>query len=375
MTSLIVRRPLLRSASLGTAAAATALLAACGGGGDGGGAGPTAPPPAAYITWNGSGNGDVVVDRSNDRFRVRAGDGVVESLTGSAMNGLRVRNAVLESNNVPIGSVTLVPSTGGGQIAGFRCNNGALADIVFGANNTYTVDCAAPGPAPAPAPAPPPAPPAPPPSSGYINWNGSANGSVVLDRDNERFQVRTGGQVETASGTALNGLVVSGSTVVYGGSSVGSVALVAGSGGGNVAAFRCSNGSLLDIRIASGQYTIDCGSPPSAPPPPPAPGYVTWSGSANGEFIVDNSGDLFRVRSDNGEVIDQSNARLLNTRVVGSTLSINGSAVASVTFVRSTTGQRIVGFVCGNGRYLEIYDVSATQFRYTCDGTRIPAPA
>lgn len=352
-------------------AAAAGLLAACGGGGDG--PSPAPAPSTAYISWNGSGNGEVIVDRTNDRFRVRASDGVVESLTGSAMNGLRVRNAVLESNNVPIGAVALVPSTSGGQIAGFRCNNGTMVDIVFQANNLYAIDCGAPAPAPAPAPTPTPAP-APPPSTGYITWNGSANGNIVLDRNNERFRVSTSGGVVTEGGIGLGALTVNGSTVIYNGAAIGSVSLATSTTGSSIAVFRCTNGTLLDIVTGGGTYSIDCGSSGGAPtPPPPTTRYITWNGSANGEVIVDNSNDRFRVNADTLEVIDQSGARLLGTRVSGATLTINGSAVASVTYVRSTTGQQIVGFVCPNNRYLEIYDVSATQFRYTCEGTRTPA--
>jgi hypothetical protein len=364
MTIAAHRQALFRPLLLPAAAAATGLLAACGGGG-----GPDDPPPptpATFISWNGSGNGEVVVDRSNDRFRVRAGDGGVESLTGSPMNGLRVRNAVLELNNTPIGTVSLVPATNGGQIAGFRCNNGQLADIVFQANNQYSVDCGS---------APPPAPPPPPPSSGnYVTWNGSANGSIVLDRSNDRFRVSAaGGGVVTEGGIGLGSLTVTGSTLYSSGTAIGAVVLVPGSTGGNVAAFRCNNGNLLDIVVGGGTYSVDCGSAGGTPPPPPSTTrYISWNGNANGEVIIDNSDDRFRVNADTLEVIDQSGARLLGTRVNGATLVINGTAVASVTYVQATNGARIVAFVCANRRYLEIYDVSPTQFRYTCDGTRTP---
>ena len=357
-------RPLLAAA----AGAGTSLLAACGGGGSDS---PPPPPPPSYISWNGSGNGEVIVDRSNDRFRVRASDGAVESLTGAPMNGLRVRNAVLEMNNVPIGTVSLVAATNGGQIAGFRCNNGTLADVVFQPNNLYAVDCGAPAPSPTP-------PPAPPPSGNYVVWNGSVNGDIVLDRNNERFRVSVAtGAVVLDGGPGVNislgTLSVIGSTVYYRGSAVASVTLAPGASGGNVAVFRCANGNLLDI--VTGSSSVDCGSgttPPPPPPPPPATRYITWTGSANGEVIIDNSDDRFRVNADTLEVIDQSGARLLGTRVSGATLTINGSAVASVTYVQATNGARIVAFVCSNRRYLEIYDVSPTQFRYTCEGTRAP---
>ena len=361
-------RSLFKPASRGVCAAASVLVAACGGG-----SGDSASSGSSYVSWNGSANGDVVVDRNNDRFRVRASDGGVEVLSGSAMNGLRVRNAVIELNNVPIGTISLVKSTTGSDIAAFVCNSGALADIAFTANNQYSVDCGAPAAAPTPAPAPVPAP-APPPAGGWITWNGSANGDVVLDRNNERFRVRaSSGEVVTDQGVTLNGLKTIGASLYSGSSLIGSVSLAAATNGGQVAVFRCSNGTVLDVTVASSSYTIDCSTGSGTNPPSGnTPRFITWNGSANGEWIVDNSNDRFRVNADTLEVIDQSNSRLLGTRVSGTTLTINGTAVASVTAVLSTTGQRIAAFVCGNNKYLEIYDVSSTQFRYTCDGTRTP---
>jgi len=349
-----------RAASGAAMAVAAALsLGACGGGGD-----PDAPEreTTSYITWSGNGNGEVVVDRSNDRFRVRSSDGVVESLAGGALNGLTVSNAVLLSRGTPIGVIKLIPGTGGGSVAAFVCNNGAGADIIFNSStHTYTVDC---GSTPAP-----PAPPPPSPSTDYITWSGSKNGTVILDRNDEHFRARRdNGQVETESGTRLNGLVVSGTTLLSDGSVIGSVVLAPAANGGNVAAFRCTNGNFVEITLSSNAYSLDCGST-SAPPR-----YINWNGSANGEYVLDNSNDAFRVNADTLEVIDQSGARLLGTRVVGASLSINSVAVASVRYVASTTGTRVVGFVCNsNNHYLEIYDVSPTQFRYTCEGTRLAA--
>lgn len=357
------RHALFRPLLLPAAAAATSLLAACGGGG--GPDDPPAPPPASYLRWTDSGNGEVIVDRSNDRFRVRASDGVVELQTGAQMNGLRVRNAVLEYNGTPVGTVALVPSTSGGQIAAFKCNSGTLADVVFLADRNFTLDC---GTAPPPSPPPPP-----PPSTAYVVWSGSSNGNVVLDRTNDRFRVRSAdGQVETEAGRSLDGLRVASGAIYFNNSPIGAIGLAPSTINTQVAVFRCSNGNYLDIAFSSTQYTVDCGTTTSPPPPPSGPRYITWNGSANGEVVLDNSDDRFRVNADTLEVIDQSGARLLGTRVTGSTLTINGTAVASVTYVQSTTGSRIVAFVCSNRRYLEIYDVSATQFRYTCEGTREP---
>jgi hypothetical protein len=234
------------SAGAVIAVAAMFLASACGG------SAPDDPPfTTSYLSWNGSSNAEVVLDRTNDRFRVRADDGGVESLSGTQMNGLRVRNAVFELNGSPLGVVELVPGSSGGRVAAFRCNSGVLADIVFEPNNTYTLDCTG---------TPPPAP-APPPSSGnnYVFWNGSANGNVVLDRDNQHFRVRaSNGQVETESGVSLIGLVVSGSTVLSTGGAIGSVTLLPGASGGNVAAFRCNNGNLLDVVIGTSQYNLVC---------------------------------------------------------------------------------------------------------------------
>ena len=231
-------------ASIAAGIAAALALSACGGSDGGDSDAPSSTTTTSYLTWNGCSNADVVVDRTGDGFRVRAADGAVETLGRDEIISLRVRNAVLEYGGSSIGVVALVPGKNGGNVAAFRCNSGELLDIVVGGNGLVTLDCAG----------------SPPPSGNdYVIWNGSVNGNVVLDRDNEHFRVRAStGQVETEGGVSLIGLLVSGSTLISSGTVIGSVSLVAASGGGNVAAFRCLNGNLVQINVGSTQYSVAC---------------------------------------------------------------------------------------------------------------------
>jgi hypothetical protein len=128
------------------AAVTAALLSSCGGGGEegdvGGGTGQP-PPDTDWITWNGSANGEVVKDRNNEDFRVRASTRVVVFQGGNArLNGTYVDdNARLLINGVHVGSVSYATSTTGSQITVFRCTNGNVLDFYNDSATMYAWLC------------------------------------------------------------------------------------------------------------------------------------------------------------------------------------------------------------------------------------------
>lgn len=85
--------------------------------------------------------------------------------------------------------------------------------------------------------------------------------------------------------------------------------------------------------------------------------YITWSGSANGEYVVDATGDMVRFEAGTGDMVFGS-TRYTNIYVSGSTLYFNGSKFGAVTYIQATNGSTIVGLICNNGYYA---DISGTE--------------
>lgn len=140
MTTNLSRAMWVRS----TAVAGLALfVAGCGGGGSDS----SSSPSTSWIRWNGNANGTLVVDRSNDFFRVRASDGAVVDSQGRVLTGLTTNSsAAVLQNGKQIGSVAAVDSASGSKIAAFKCSSGSLMDIVL-STSTYTVSGCATSPA------------------------------------------------------------------------------------------------------------------------------------------------------------------------------------------------------------------------------------
>lgn len=362
----------MTNCSRALAPALLAMLCACGGGGDSGGSSPNGGG-VSYVSWNGSANGTVIKDANNEDFAIDASSRNVVALSdGRVLNGATVDSAARVSiSGQSIGIVSISASTTGSKIAVFQCNDGSPLDFKASAS-TWTYSCGAgsptggtqgPGSGAGGGSS----------SSGYVEWNGSSNGALIVDLDNEFFRARAGsGQVEAQNGVSLNGLVVSGSTIVYNGNSIGSVALTPGVNGGNVAAFRCANGNLLNLVVSTNQFNVDCGTSPTNPSPSPT-SYITWNGSTNGAFVVDLNNELFRVRAGSGQVETQSGVALSGLLVSGSTVVYNGSSIGSVVLAPGKTGGNVAAFRCSNGNLLNIV-VSSSQFTIDC-GTTNPTPS
>jgi hypothetical protein len=229
-------------------------------------------------------------------------------------------------------------------------------------------------------------------SSGYITWTGSLNGTTVKDADNENYQVRASDRVVVdPSGSGLTGLVVNSSAqVLRNGQAIGYVgSLPSSSGGGNVAVFFCTNGNRLDISTTSTSWDHSCGSSGGgingggstgggstgggSTGGGSSRGFYTWTGSANGEVVLDSTDESFRFYSDNG-CIYSNNTRTEYTNFClsgGATVYFSGSSY-SVSKVRSTTGSCIAGLLTSDGYFADIY-TSAGTIQNITRGSRRPA--
>ena len=84
----------------------------------------------AYVSWNGSSNGKMVLDGSNRRFGVNQSTKVVHDFeTNIALNGLTVEGADVYVQGGRVGVVTLAPGENSSQVAVFRCTNGSNMEI------------------------------------------------------------------------------------------------------------------------------------------------------------------------------------------------------------------------------------------------------
>lgn len=279
------------------AAAALLGLSACGGGG--GQSGSDGASPDNAITWNGSSNGTVVLDSRNQRFAVRASDGAILDIAkGSYLAGSRVDDqARFVYAGTVIGGVIAAPGTNSSTVAVFGCATGG-AMTIDDSPGGWSYTC------------PPQVQPAPgmtttvgaDPSLAFVTWQGSSNGSYVLDANGETFQVESASRAlyDADTGTLFNNVVVDGNgTVSIGGALAGTVQLRPAQGGGQIAVLVCTNGEPLDIVLAPGGGTFNCGAGAPTPVPTTAPETgAEASGlpfTQHGEYITTTTPNRFRV--------------------------------------------------------------------------------
>lgn len=84
------------------------------------------------------------------------------------------------------------------------------------------------------------------------------------------------------------------------------------------------------------------------------PAYITWTGSANGEYVVDATGDFVRFEANTGYMVFGSNV-YTNSYVNGFNWYLNGAKWGAVVSVKATNGSTIAGLLCNNGYYADIY--------------------
>lgn len=90
-------------------------------------------------------------------------------------------------------------------------------------------------------------------NSGFITWNGNANGTVVKDANNNSFQFRASDGAMYDGSNYYNNVNVSGSDVIFNGSKYGYVGSATSTSGSTIAVLKCTSGSYMSI--SSGTLT------------------------------------------------------------------------------------------------------------------------
>lgn len=253
-----LRRQFKRATVLLGVALIASCMTACGGGSGGSGSGGSSDQ---YLPVSGNENGDVILDRSNHRLGILKDSYELsfqgeETLGGSSYNP---SSNQLSINGTPVAQVVLEPAaSGSGRVAVFVCANGVVLDVELPSSSTYTYSCSTVN------------------SSGggatsagqgsnatYYSYQGSANDTVVLDGNDNKFQVLISNNEVVYNGTdALAGTYVSPTTnqLSINGAVEATIELVNSTNNGQVAAFVCSNGSYLTFsNLGTSQASATCG--------------------------------------------------------------------------------------------------------------------
>lgn len=212
--------------------------------------------------------------------------------------------------------------------------------------------------------------------TGYVTWTGSINGTTVKDSGNENFQIRASDRaVVTASNVVLTGLTISSSSdVLSSGQTIGYIGLApAATGNGNVAMFYCQNGSYMDITVA-GTWSTNCstsgssggvntggssGGTSGGTSGGSSRGFYTWTGSTNGEVVLDANDERFRFYADNGCIYsDNTRTEYTNFCLAGGASVYFSGETYSVSKVRSTSGSCIAALLTSDGYFADVYSGS-----------------
>ena len=212
----------------------------------------------------------------------------------------------------------------------------------------------------------------------YIEWNGSSNGTVVVDSNNDHFAVSASTmelfyQRSTSDAVRLNGLTLnSTSQIVDAGVVRGYVGLADSTSGGKIAALYCSDGSLMNINISS-TWTMVCsgnntgtggaggsgspgGSGGGSQTSPPTRSFINWYNSLNGKVVNDAGNEKFSFYADTRCIfshkrqVETSNFCLSS----GNTGSFAGQPV-KVMLAAATSGGCIAVLASPNGNQIDIF--------------------
>ncbi|AQV98502.1 hypothetical protein BJN34_32010 [Cupriavidus necator] len=216
----------------------------------------------------------------------------------------------------------------------------------------------------------------------FINWTNSANGEVVKDFANQNFKVQAiDGTVVDATGTKLNTAIVNTTTgaLTVNGQAAGKIAPAESESGTQIAAFFCTDGSGLvwSIDASTRKYSFSCMSSVNGQTSVASgsgtttkasgtQSFITWTGSVNGDVVLDASSDQFKVRTD-GALLLQGTT-VLNGAMVqanGGALTINGDAVGAVKLQPGSSGGQVAVLVCTSGGRMDISTNGAT-YTYSC---------
>lgn len=99
------------------------------------------------------------------------------------------------------------------------------------------------------------------PNGPFVSWQNNANGTVILDSNNDRYAVRVSDRavVSMQDNKALTGLTVnSNADLLDSGVKVGGVFPGTSTSGSTIAVFKCTNGRSLNISETSTTYNYSC---------------------------------------------------------------------------------------------------------------------
>jgi len=98
-------------------------------------------------------------------------------------------------------------------------------------------------------------------------------------------------------------------------------------------------------------------------------GYIEWTGSVNGIWVTDASGDMVRFTNEGYMMFGAT----LYTNVYidsNANLYVDGSCMGSVAYVVSTSGSKMTAIVDDDGFLIDIY---GSQDYLTIDRSSVPA--
>jgi hypothetical protein len=225
-------------------------------------------------------------------------------------------------------------------------------------------------------------------TTSFLSFTESANGAVVKDFANSTFRIRSQDRTITdKDGVVMVGAVYnSDNKVLLNGREVGTIVLEpAANGTVKIAVFKCSDGSGLTWVDNGTTFSLKCetakapaavtqssgtsgsgGSGQVAAQPNTETTFKTWTGSINGNVILDDDNKKFRARASDGQLVDET-GKLMNGAVVnGFNLIISGLQVATIKLVPGTTGN-VATFICNDGSDL-VFSFSGGNYSYLCRG-------
>ncbi|MEN9670928.1 MAG: hypothetical protein RL018_1205 [Pseudomonadota bacterium] len=95
--------------------------------------------------------------------------------------------------------------------------------------------------------------------------------------------------------------------------------------------------------------------------------YVTWSGNANGTYIVDWNNEFFVVNATTRQVERENGVVLLSTFVdTNGNFYSNNAWIGYVGYAASTTGSTIAMFRCSDSVRMNIFTTSGGGWSYEC---------
>ncbi len=100
-----------------------------------------------------------------------------------------------------------------------------------------------------------------------------------------------------------------------------------------------------------------------------ASGYIDWTGSVNGIWVTDASGDMVRFTTEG--YMMYGNMMYTNVYIdSNANLYMDGSHIGSVSYVVSTAGSKMTAMVDNNGYLIDIY---GSQDNMTLDRSSVQA--